>query len=128
MFELGVGLAPDWSRLGQQLATSSSELHDSASAVGWARGDSKQPATRKRLERCGEGRSVHGEDLGNVSHARRVRPVQRHHQRELAVGEVEWTEGLVEASRQRPCRPLSAEAQAMIAHVERGFTRHGAWR
>src|SRR5690606_19038350 len=125
--QLRVSLGPNGNRSGQESASLYGELRDPAPSVGRVRDDTKQTATLQRLESRGERRSVHGEELRDAPHRRWVRLVERHHQRELPVGEPERAKGLVEAPRQRPRSPLSAQAQAMVAYVERRLPRDGAW-
>ena len=48
-----------------------------------------QPAPFQRLELGGQRGAVHGEQRGDAADIRRLRPVERHQQRELAVGQVE---------------------------------------
>jgi hypothetical protein len=49
--------------------------------------------------------------------------VQRHQERELAAGQTDRSHQLVEAARHRPRGPLQMQAQAGIAHPDRGLER-----
>jgi hypothetical protein len=65
--------------------------------------------------------SVHGQQVGDAAQARRLGTVQRHQQRELAVGQAHRPQGLVEATGQGPRGALDVQAKARVADVQRRF-------
>jgi hypothetical protein len=83
----------------------------------------QQTASLKRLQVRGQGRAIHREQRRDRPDRWRVRTIERHEQRELAAGEAEGAEGLVEPPRQCPRRPLRVQAEAVIAHQQGGFER-----
>src|SRR6185437_15901928 len=76
-------------------------------------------APLQRLQRGRERGPVHCQEIRQRCDAGRLRPVQRHQQRELPVGEIERPEGVVEPARQGPRRALGRQAQACVAHMQR---------
>src|SRR3546814_11587299 len=80
-----------------------------------------EAAAPQRLEGGGQGRAVHGEQRRDRSRARRLGTVQRHHQRELSIGEAERAQRLVKAPRQRRSEEHTSELQSLMRISYAGF-------
>jgi hypothetical protein len=59
-------------------------------------------APPQRLERRGDGRAVYGQGRRDPSDARRLGPVQRHHQRELPVAQTKRPHRFIETAHECP--------------------------
>lgn len=119
---------PDGDSAGEQRPALRGEDEDAAAGVGLVRLHADETGTDKaaaheRLEGGGEGGAVHGEKAGDGGHGRRRGAVQRHEQRELAVGEAERAEGRVKPAGQGAGGALHVKAEAMIPHEQRGGVR-----
>jgi AcrR family transcriptional regulator len=108
-----MGRAPDRQRGREQVHTRLADRDLARPPVARIGADRHQPPPVQRLQRGGHRGPVHRQELREPRDARRLPHVQRHQQRELPLGELEGAEGRVEAARQRPCRPLRPQAQAM---------------
>ena len=78
-----------------------------------------QAAPLQRLEVGRQGRAVHRQQRGDAADDRRLRPVERHQQRELAAGQAGGLQRQVEAARQGPGGALGVQAQADVADMQR---------
>jgi len=81
------------------------------------------PAPLQGFQRGGERRAIHGERLREPPERRRLRRVERHHQRELAIGESKRREGAIEASRQCARRALRRKAETTVANLMNDLDR-----
>ena len=84
-----------------------------------------EAALFERLQIGGKRRPVHGQELRNLSDARRLRPVEAHQQRELSMSQIHRPHRIVEPSRQRARRTLHGKTQAMVAHMMRCLRKGG---
>jgi hypothetical protein len=119
-----VGMLPDWHRIGEQSPALSRQTQPSTTPVSRIWADLDQAAALQRLECGGQGGAIHGQQRGHRPHARRLRTIQRHQQRELAVRQPHRAQCVVETPCQRPCRPLHVQTEATIANQQRSFKRN----
>ena len=102
--------APDRQSGGERLAPRIGEEKAMRAAVFFIEARHDEAAPLQGFQRGGERRAVHGERAREPPQCRRLRGVERHHQRELPIGEAERREGAVEASRQRAGGALRRKA------------------
>ena len=123
-FNFQVGSLPDRRSVGEQSPALWRQTQPSTTPVSriWAHLD--QAAPLQRLECGGQGGAIHGQQRGHRPHARRLRTIQRHEQRELTVRQTDRAQCLVEIPCQRPCRPLHVQTEATIANQQRSFKRN----
>jgi hypothetical protein len=107
----------------KQRATGRRQSKTSATAVFLVDRNLQKTTPFKRLEIGREGRSVHREKGRDAAERRRLRPVERHQQRKLTVGKIEWPKYIVEATRHCARRPVDMQAQAIVADQVRGGER-----
>lgn len=117
--ERRVGPLPNRDGLDKQSPAARGQHQAAASFVGMVDGHLRQAATLKRLELGGEGRAIHGKQSGNLSHARRLGTIERHQERELAIGQPQRPQRVVKAPCHHPRRPLDMETEAGIANLVR---------
>jgi hypothetical protein len=115
---LGLGVCRLPQRVGsrQQPASGRRQGETAAAPVLPVDGYLEEAAPFERFEVGGECRAVHREQRRNTAEARRLRAIERHQQRELAIGEIERPEHIVEMPRQRTSRTMDVQAQAAVAH------------
>ena len=113
--ERSVSPFPDREGRDQQISTCRSQLEATAPPVRIVDCHRHEAAPFQRLEIGGERGPVHGQQGGDLADAGRLRPVERHHQGELAVGQGERPERLVEPARQGARGALHVKTQAGIA-------------
>ena len=75
----------------------------------------------ERFEIGGERRAIHGQQTRNASQFRGLWAIERHQQRELAVGQPQRAQDVVEASRERARGTLDVQAEASVADMEGEF-------
>jgi len=124
-FHFPVGLFPHWNRSGEHTPALLCEYETPAAPIGFVYHDLYEASALERLQRGGERSAVHSEQRSDGRHRRRLRAIERHHQRELPVGEAVWPEGLVEPPGESARRPLRVETEARVANPECGFKRDG---
>ena len=122
-FDLPMRIFPDRIRPDQQRATGWRQSKTPATAVFLVDRNLQKPSPFERLEIGRERRSVHGEKGRNATERRRFRPVKRHQQGKLTVGEIKRPQHIVEAARQCARCPVDMQAQAIVAHQVRGGER-----
>ena len=122
--ELTVGALPDRNGPGQQRPTRRRQREQAAAPVIRSDCNRHQAAAHQRLERGGERRSIHGKQRGHRSHSRGRGAIERDEQRELAAGQFERPERVVETTGQPAGGTLSVQAQAPVADVPRHCERH----
>ena len=125
-FNFQVGILPDRRSVGEQGPALSRQTQPSTTPVGRIWADLDQAAPLQRLERGGQGGAIHGQQRCHRPHARRLRTIQRHEQRELTVGQADRPQGRVEIPGQCPCRPLNVQTEATIANPQRGCKRNNS--
>jgi hypothetical protein len=99
------------------------EVQTAAASIIGIGGDFDKAAALEGLEGSGEGGAIHREQRSDGGHAGRLRAIERHEQRELAVGKAERAESIVEAAREGAGRALDAEAEAAVADAEGSLKR-----
>lgn len=107
---------PDGKRAGEEIAAPGGEDEDAAATVGWVGGDFDQAAALKWLEGGGKRGAIHGEQRGDGAHGWRVGAIERHEERELAVGEIEGAECFIETTGEGAGGALDVQAEAAIAN------------
>jgi hypothetical protein len=107
---------PDGKRTGEEVAAFGGEDEDAAAAVGRIGRYLDQAAALKWLEGGGKRGAIHGEQRGDRAHGRRVGAIERHEERELAVGEIEGAECLIETTGEGAGGALDVKAEAAIAN------------
>jgi hypothetical protein len=125
-FQFAAETLPDGDSTGEEFSAVDAEAEPTATVVGRVACDFEQAAACERLQRGGQGGAVHAQQIGHRRDARRVRAIERHEERKLAVGEVKGAEGFVEAAGESAGGALDMEAEAEIANPEAGFEREGA--
>ena len=85
-----------------------------------------QATALQRLEISGQRRAIHCQQRRDILHVRRLRTIERHQERELALRQANRAQCIVKAPRQRARRALDVQAQAMVAHMQRQGERHFA--
>ncbi len=115
-FNLFVGTLPHRKGTRQQGAGFVSKDEDAAPAVVRILLDFDQSAALKRLQRGGQRRSIHRKQGSDRPHRRRFGAVERHEQRELAIGKFEGAKFFVKAPGQGACRTLHVETETPIFH------------
>lgn len=86
LFNIFVGALPDGQGTGEEAPSFFSENQDAAAAVGGVVVDFDEAAALKRLQRGGQGGSIHGQQRSDRSHRWRLGTIERHEQGELSVG------------------------------------------
>jgi len=99
------------------------ERQPAAAAVRRVHRHRYQLAPFQRLQIGGERGAVHHQEIRDPPHRWRHRLVERHHQRELPVGDAGGPQRLVEATGQRPCCPLRVQAETGVADPKRDVER-----
>lgn len=123
-FHFQVGILPDRRSVGKQGPALSRKTQPATTPVSRICADLDQATPLQRLERGSQGGAIHGQQRCHWPHARRLRTIQRHEQRELTIGQPDRAQCLVEVPGQRPCRSLHVQAEATIANPQRGCKRN----
>jgi hypothetical protein len=123
-FDFQVGMLPDRHSTGEQSPALSRQTDPSATPVSRIWADLDQAAPLQRLECGGQGGAIHGQQRGHRPHPRRLRTIQRHQQRELAVRQPDRPQRLIETPCQCPCRSLHVQTEAAVANQQRSFKRN----
>ena len=110
---------PDRKGAGKQIASFVRENEDAAAAVFRVAFDSEQAAALQWLQCCGERGPIHGKQGSDWSHGRRFRPIKRHQQRELSVGQIEWAQFFVKAATESSRRALHVKAKTTVFDHQR---------
>ena len=108
----------------QQNPAGGRQSQAAAAFVGIVDRHGDETAALERLQIGGQCCAVHRQEGRNFSDARRLGAVERHHQRELAIGEPERPKCRVKAPRHRPRRALKVQTKTGVANPERGFERY----
>jgi hypothetical protein len=95
------------------------QQHPPAASIFRVRFDPHQASALEGLESSGQRRPIHAEKRSQVSYPRRHRPVQRHQQGKLPVGQAQRAQPIIEAPSQRSGSSLDMKAEASVAHQER---------
>jgi len=120
-FQHGVILLPHGNGFCEESLAGRGEGEQASAAVGGIGSDPDQSTALEGLEGGGEGGSIHREELGYGGHSGGDRPVERHHQGELSVGQSEGTERVVEAPCQRSRGSLHMQAEAAVPDLDGGL-------
>jgi hypothetical protein len=119
--DIRMGHGPDRHCLDQQAMSRRRQLKPPIAPVPAIHFHFEKAASFERLDIGGERRAVDGKERRDLAHGWRLRLVERHEKRELSLCDSDRPQCLIEAARQRPCRSLHLQAQAMITHVMRNF-------
>lgn len=114
-FDSSMGLFPDGNGAGQCPSSLCRERHPSPATIRWVCCHPDQASSPQGLEGGRQRSPIHCQQQRHCRHPWRFRPVQRHQQRELPVGQADRAQRLVEAPGQRPCRSLYVQAETGIA-------------
>jgi hypothetical protein len=123
LLDFGMGLVPDGNGAGEERLAFGGEDEDAAAAVGWVGRNFDQAAAFEGFEGSGQSGAIHGEQGGDWPHGRRGGAIERHQERELAVGEFEGAEGFIEPAGKGAGGALDVKTEAAIAYEEGGFVR-----
>lgn len=120
-FQFGVILLPHGNCFCEESLADRGEGEQASAAVGWIWRDPDQSTALKGLEGGGEGGAIHREECGHGGHPGGDRPVERHHQGDLSVGQSEGPKSVVEAPGERSRGPLHVEAEAAVPDFDGGL-------
>ena len=123
LFDLAVGALPHGNGTSEQTFALGGEDQNTVSAIGGVLGNLDQPSSFQGLQSRGEGGPIHGEQRGHGAHRRRFRPIQRHKQGKLSIGQPKGTQDFIESPRQGASRALHMEAEAVVPNQKGGFIR-----
>ena len=123
LFDLRMRIFPDRISLGQQRPSGRGQGETPATAIFLVDRNFQKSTTFEGFEIGRESRSVHREKKRDAAKRRRLRPVERHQQRELPISEIEWPQYVVETARQRTGRAVNMQAQAIVTHQVRSGER-----
>jgi len=112
----GMHTAPHWYSSGEGRAAVSRERQPTAPAVTSVWTDGDEPAASQRLERGRESRAIHGKQRGDCRHVRRLGPVERHQQRELAARQTHAAKSLVKAPCEDTGGTLDMKAETRVSN------------
>ncbi len=118
-----MGGSPDRKSAREKPTPFCGEEKDAAATVTGMGFDPDEATALQGLERGGKGGTVQREERCDGSHGRWFGAIERHKERELAVGESEGAQGFVEAAPEGPCCTLHVHAEAGVAQVESGLER-----
>ncbi len=124
-FDVFVGALPDGNGARKDGCSTCSEGEQARAAVRGVGRDADEAAALEGLESGGQGGAVHGEQRGDGGHAGRFGAIERHHERELPVGEAGGAESFVEAAGEGAGGALDVEAEAGVANEEGSLVRDG---
>lgn len=116
----GMSLSPKRKRFGEKRSATCRDCEATAPFIPFIDGNLYQPAAFEGFEDRRQRGAVHRKQSGDAADGGRLRPIQRHQQRKLTVGEIERTEHIVKASRQSSRGALHVETEAAVAHQMRG--------
>lgn len=115
-----MGSAPDRDGGLEQVPAGIGKVKAAGAAVVSIRNNRDETPTFEGFQVGGECGPVHREEAGGIAEARRIRPVQRHHQGILPMTDAEGRESGIEAARKGAGRAVNAEAQAAGVDFVRG--------
>ena len=119
--DLGMCIFPDRVGPGQQRPPGLRQSKTPAAAVLLVDRDFQEAPPFERLEIRRKRGAIQDKQGSDTAECRRLRPIERHQQRELTVGEIERPQDFIEAACQRACRTMNVQTQAGITHqVGRG--------
>lgn len=118
-----MGALPNRNGASEQTFSLGGESQDTISAIRGVLGNFDQPSAFQWFQSCCQGGPIHGEQRGHGAHRRWFRPIQRHEQRKLSVGQVKGTQDLVESARQCAGGPLHMKAETAIPNQQGCFIR-----
>src|SRR5689334_11658815 len=104
--ERGLCLSPNGKRTRENLLSCCRQRNAARPPVLRVDGDLDPAAPLQRLERRRQCRAIHAKQSGHRGETGRLGAVQRHHQRELSVGQAQRAERVVEAPCQSARRAL----------------------
>lgn len=116
LFNLFVGVLPDRKRASEQAAPFCGEDEDAAAAVGRIGFNLHQSAAFQRFQGRSQGGSIHRQQGSDRAHRRRLRPIERHEQRELTVSQFEGAQFFIESASQGARCTLHMKTKTTIFH------------
>ena len=123
MFDLRMRILPNRISFGQQRASGGCQSETPATTVFLVDRDFQKPPPFERFEISRKSCAVHREKGRDATKRRRLRPVERHQQRELTVSKIKRPQRVVKAARQCTRRAMNVQAQAVVTHQVRGGER-----
>lgn len=117
--DLFVGALPDGKGTDEEIASLFSEDEDTAAAIFGIALDFEEAAALEWLQCSSEGSAIHREQGSDGSHCRGLGPVEGHEQRELTIGEFEWTKFFVEAAGESAGCTLDMQTKAAVFDHQR---------
>lgn len=125
-FNLAVGLLPDGHSASEQSLPLRGQAEPAATSIRGIGGNPDKTAPLQWFQDSGECGAIHGQEICDRRHSRRLRAIERHNEGKLAVGQCDGAQRLIEAASQGAGRPLHMKTEAAVVHVQRGFERNGA--
>lgn len=123
MFDMRMRIFPDRIGLDQQSTSDRRQSETPATAILLVDRHFEEPAPFEWFEISRKGRAVHRKKGCDAAKRRRLLPVKRHQQRELAIGEIKRSQYVIEAARQCTGRAVNMQAQAIVTHQMCGGER-----
>ena len=117
--DLLVGALPGGKGAGEESASLFSEDQDTAAAIFGIALNFEEAAALEWLQCSSEGSAIHREQRSDGSHRRGLGAIERHQQRELTIGEFEWTKFFVEAAGESACCTLDMQAKTAVFDHQR---------
>lgn len=115
--EACVRALPNGNGTREERATGARQRDEATASVRRVRDNPDETAPLQGLKRGGQGRAVHRKESRDGSKARRLRSIEGHQERKLAMRKIERPQGGVEAARDGARGALHVQTQAMIANV-----------
>ncbi len=123
VLDLVVRALPHGNSSGEQAFSLGRENQNTVAPIRWVPGDFDQAAACQGFQCSGEGGAIHGEKRRHGAHGRWFRPIQRHEQGKLSVGQVKGTQDFIKAPRQRAGRALHMKTETAVPNQKGGFIR-----
>lgn len=123
VLDLMVRALPNGDGASEQTFPFGREDQNTAAPIRWVLGDFDQAAAFKGLQCSGEGGAIHGKKRRHGAHGWRFRPIQRHEQGKLSIGQTEGTQNVIESPRQRAGCALHMKTETAVPNQEGGFIR-----
>lgn len=123
-FSLFVRALPDRHGRSQQCTAGLCQGQKATAPVGRIDRDLDEPVPLERLQVGGQRGAIHCQELSHRADRRRLGTIKRHQQRELAAGNADGAQRVIEAARQGTRCPLRMQTQAVVPDMNRGLQRN----
>jgi hypothetical protein len=123
LLDLVMDALPNGKRTGEQTLAIVGEDQDPASPIGAVVCNLDKSPSLERLQCGGQGGPVHRKQGCDGAHGWWLGAIQRHQERELAIGQAEGTENLVEAPAQHAGCTLDMKAETAVPNHNCCFVR-----